>query len=253
VIRRDSNGPNWDDLKLVNISPLRFLFGKWWAAFYRVRGWMVALGIMQMVLVGIMMSHYLMWMYKEHVYSCHFDITRHNDYGSYYCVIEWDDNFKSWQTWSPLLIPLSISSAITLSIIEMMASTAIGVAFGLLLRGNLLGLLFGLIARTAPVIYYSTWPNEYSSQYYIAESEIWAWRWYEYTWFSLADGGTTAIMRMIVTPGWFDQYGRSPEGIFTALAAGFGLLALLFMGAMFVSWLVLIARGFRGSKLLSLL
>jgi len=105
-------------------------------------------------------------------------------------------------------------------------------------------MLGGIFARLLPIVTFSLWPNAYSYAYYISPSYMWAWRWYEYTWFSLADDGMTGVMRMATLTGYSPPSGRSVEGISLALIAGFGMLILLFSTSMLASCAILRHEGF---------
>jgi hypothetical protein len=77
VIRRDQN---WDDLILANISSGRFLFGKWRAAIYQMRGWLLALGLIQLTLIGVMLTSHLLTVYQDSIVRCYHDATVHRFY-----------------------------------------------------------------------------------------------------------------------------------------------------------------------------
>jgi hypothetical protein len=134
-----------------------------------------------------------------------------------------------------VLTPLSIISAILLSILEVLASTAVGIACSILFHGNVLSFT-GFFVRFFPIVVFTLWPSSYP-EYSIFYGANWAIRWFDYTWFSLADGGTTAILRMVVAPGFF--YQRDATSIPSALFAGFGLLGLLVIGSIAVGWIAL--------------
>ncbi len=248
-ISHDTYSVVWDELKVTGISERRFLLGKWWAAFYQMRGWIVALGIIRLALVCLWMVEYVIFMYRMILLPCYYEVTHHAS--SPRCAIEIGYrafDYAGWQKWSPLFIPASVGSVVALTVFELMASTAVGIAAGLLLRHRSRAMLGGIFVRFLPIVTFSLWPNVYSSAYYIPASYIWAWRWLEYTWFSLADDGMTGVMRMAGLTGYFPADDRSVEGIPLALIAGFGMLILLFALSMITSWVILRLEGFNRAR-----
>jgi len=244
-ISHDTCSVIWDELKVTGITERRLLLGKWWAAFYQMRGWIVALGIIRLALVCLWMVEYVIFMYRMTLIPCYYEVTHHAS--SPRCAIEIGYrafDYAGWQKWSPLFIPASAVIVVALTMFELMASTGAGVAAGLLLRHRSRAMLGGIFARCLPIATFSLWPNFYSDAYYIPAAYIWAWRWHEYTWFSLADDGMTGVMRMAGLLGYFPADDRSVEGISLALIAGFGMLILLFSTSMLASCAILRHEGF---------
>jgi hypothetical protein len=244
VVRRGAGATNWDELRLAGISPSRLLLGKWWAAFYRVRGWMVALGIIQLTLVGVLLGYTLLDLYGRQIIECLHQATKNGNLyysAGYSCSLDKNAIFRLWQARSPISILGGAGIAVALSVAEMITSTAVGVTSGLLLRRHSASLLCGLCVRFFPVICFTLWPNDYWPGSPLPP--LWAWRWYNYSWFALADGGTTGLMRIVSMSAVL--YGIRPaEAAGLALVVSFGMLTLLFIGAMLTGWLVLNHNGF---------
>jgi len=110
-------------------------------------------------------------------------------YRSYACTLEGNDLFQAWQAQFGFSTLAGAGIAIALSVAEIMTSTAIGVASALLVRRFPFSLLSGLGVRFFPVVLFTLWPVYWDFPFL----EIWSWRWCDFTWFALADGGTTPL------------------------------------------------------------
>src|SRR5258708_15813204 len=164
---------------------------------------MFGLGISHLVLVGLIGSYALLFSSAGSIQSCYQDITR-GFQPSESCNLE--GYWQPWYQWSTHSIPLATSLALGFCFCEILTCAAIGVTSSIVLGGHRLSLLLALFVRFLPVTIFSLWPDY---PWAGAATTTWMFRWREYTWFSLADSGTSAIMRTVLGAFYgYDQASR---------------------------------------------
>ncbi|HEX2906998.1 MAG TPA: hypothetical protein VHO69_09075 [Phototrophicaceae bacterium] len=227
TINRDFQGQAWDDIRLTGVTIWQVLFGKWWATLHRVRGWMVALGIAQIIVVPVIMAefsfHACAYTFSDLVYCMKgvFETTK--------CV-SMAQNSHHWRSlYTPGEMPAAVIIAVSFSTIETLSCAAIGLAAGTIIRSETIATLTGILIRFLPVLAFSFIPD------YSNASGFLLWRWQEYTWFALADGGTTAVLRIA------DPWGANRELL--AVLAGSGLFLFYLAGSVELALVVLRWRG----------
>lgn len=202
---------NTDDVMLTPLTNWQLLFGNWWAAMHQMRGWMVALGIVQLGIVastGFGLSMTFSW-----------SMTCGNP-----CTYIIGELYRG--VWSMPIPSLFIgTAAIGIAILETAGCTALGILLGILVRSNL-GLIYATVLRFVPVFIFSFFPDY-----------PWAWngllrRYEQYTWFSFADGGTGALIELA------NSVVGSLRGILGVWAIS-GMLLLYSSLSLLIAWAVM--------------
>lgn len=206
-----------DDILITGISVNQVIWGQWYAAMYRVRGWMIALGLVRITAIVIMAVDFQFSLNWNHLYFNQPNIVAYN-YGFY-----------------PFQFPLAMCFCIVLTIVEVWATTGIGILTGSWLLNSGMAWVTASGLRALPIIIFSWFPTGKSPG---PSYDFLVLRWYEYTWFAFADGGTGAMLRLIL-PVYFPYQGHRIffERSLLAFLAAFHML--LFFGglAYFVSHL----------------
>jgi hypothetical protein len=176
IITPDEHLLGSDDIRLTPLTNWQLFMGKWWAALHQVRGWLLALGLIQL---GI-------------VVSTGFGLLMTVDWGASCgtpCVVTVYGLYRPlWFT--PTLSLFIVASAIGIAFLEAVCCTALGMAVTMLMRSKI-GLVCAISLRFAPVAIFSFFPD-YPWAFGVGPLM----RFSEYTWFSFADGGTGAIVQL---------------------------------------------------------
>lgn len=221
AISREHVGQTWDALTLTGVSARRILFGKWRAALRRVRGWMLMLGVVRLVMLPV----FTMAMLKTYAwYMCGGYNSGYNS-ARYYCQLDSDFALVPWA------IVLAVVMTVALTILDVLACTALGLAASAITRRGTVAGLAAILIRFTPVLLFGS-----MTRYAIG---VFSWRWWLFTPFALADGGTSPLMQLVmpVIP-WTN--GRHVYAL-----SGLGLSALsivIFLVVSFVAALVAIRR-----------
>ncbi len=177
---------NSDDLMLTPLSNWQLLFGKWWSTIHQIRGWMLAFGIVQLGLVvstafGLLMS-----------FSWYMTCLNPP------CVVTlYSPSQIPWFT--PTRSLFIVASTIGITFLETVCCTVLGMAISLLVRSKF-DLFYAFFLRFLPVFIFSFYPD-----YPWGFSNEITLRYREYTWFSFADGGTSAILQLAHGIASFDR------------------------------------------------
>jgi hypothetical protein len=206
-----------DDLRLTPVTNWQLIVGTWWAAMHRVRGWILALGIVQ---IGIIASiGFALLLGVDWGKSC----------GSP-CIVTIYGPLKP--LWFTALHSFSIVMAVVvITMLESACCIALGMGAALVVHSRV-GLIAAIALRFAPVVIFSIWPN-----YYWAYSNgPLAGRFIDYTWFSFADAGTGSLMQMaypidIVASG----FNRGLLGLYAVV----GMFLIYLTVSLVAVWIVL--------------
>ncbi|MEO8612696.1 MAG: hypothetical protein ABI690_32680 [Chloroflexota bacterium] len=202
-----------DELTLTSLSNRQLLIARWWGAMHQVRGWMLALGIVQ---VGIVFSAALgTMMHFGYVMDC-------IGPSCIYTIGELSQTDIS----SPArLLPIA-ASVIAIPILETMCCTALGMvcAIGL---GNRFGLIAAIALRFVPVFIFSFVPD------YLGPSTDFMFRFAEYNWFSFADGGTGTALQLALS---FDESWTEFQRGKVALFAIAAMFVIYLIGSLAAAW-----------------
>jgi ABC-type transport system involved in multi-copper enzyme maturation permease subunit len=184
AVSREHVNATWDTLIMTGVSAGNIAFGKWWAAMQRVGMYVVALAVVRIAAMPIFMlaitERYIWWTCTRNPDGC-------------------DVSGITWVAWSALLAPIL---AILMTLLEVAACTALGVACNALFRRGSTAAVFAITLRFLPVATFAIFTQQDLAQRYGSAAPIW--RWWRHSPFSLADAGTTALMRMThpILPSW---------------------------------------------------
>jgi hypothetical protein len=198
VISREHVGQTWDALVLTGVSARRILLGKWLAALYAVRGWMLVLGAVHVAMLPIF-SLGLLKTFAER--------TMRYGSSSYYYEME-----RMEFTLLPWAVVLAVVAAVALTVLEMMCCTALGMAASALTKRNLSAAVLALCVRFAPVAIFALYVR-----YELGPRQFW--QWWGRTEFSLSDVGTSAtmVLALPVIPWTQGDHIRSVPGLIAAV------------------------------------
>lgn len=158
VVARDSILGDSNVFRLTSLSNARIFIGWWWAAMYRLRGWMLALGIVQLGLVASLAFGHMMTLDWQTICLSPCEVTLPGLYQ------------PLWFT--PLRAFVVPAAVVALTLLETACSTALGVAAAMIL-GNWAGFLVAAMLRFAPVLVFAMFP------------------------FHLGDGGVGALVQLV--------------------------------------------------------
>jgi hypothetical protein len=122
---------------------------------------------------------------------------------------------------------LAVVLTVALTVLELMACTALGLAASAVFRRGWLALMAAFCIRFAPVIFFAAF-----TYYEVGDSP--PWRILRFPWLSLADGGTAPLYQLVLPlNSWTSgtHINAIPGVMLSAL-----LLLLLLAGALFVTW-----------------
>jgi hypothetical protein len=212
AISREHVGLTWDALALTGVSARRIFFGKWRAALFHVRGWMVVLGLIRLATLPIFplaLVKTFAW------YAC-------GRY-TYYCDNEIEFSLVTWA------VPLAVVMTVVLTLLEVLCCTALGLAASALTRRGTTAAISAILIRFTPVILFAG-----MTRYEVGG---FSWRWWRYMPFTIADGGTTPLMRLVLPlmPWTTDQHVAALPGLFLST-----LLLLLLLWASLAAGLLIV-------------
>lgn len=212
AISREHVGQTWDALTLTGLTDRQILLGKWRAALYHVRGWMLALGIVRLAMLPV----FMIGLVKTYAwYTCQPYSYAQSSYSTY-CGANAE---MDWIPWAALL---AISMSVLLTLLDVLGCTALGLAASALTRCGSTAAMVAILVRFTPVILFAA-----STRYEIGS---FSYRWWGYTPFALADGGTSPIMRLVLPliPWTHNQHFEAVPGLLLSLlmTVAFLLIAL---------------------------
>ncbi len=225
AISREHVGQTWDALVLTGVSARQILFGKWRAALYRVRGWALALGVIRLAMLPVFMLAFVnrmaWWRIGRYVASGSYNVS-----SSYYST-------QLDMEWFPAAAIFAVVMTVVLTLLEVLACTALGLAFSALTRRGTTATAAAFIVRFTPVALfaaftrYETGPNSF--------------RWYRFSAFALADGGTAPLYQLVM-PLMAWTRGRHIDAL-PGLAMALGLVLALLVISLFVAFIAIRRTG----------
>ncbi len=221
VISREHVGLTWDSLVLTGVSARQIMFGKWRAALRRSGPWMVALGTIRLAMLPIF------FMALANVYA--WGLSYYSRYGNY------GDDYPMEVTWVPWAALLAVVASIVLSILDVMACTAIGMAASAVARRGILAGVIALSIRFAPVAIFGAFTR------YELGGGAHPYRVLRFAPFAIADGGTSPISRLAVPLTGYSRITHVDAlgGLFLAALA----LVVMLVIALMVAWLAIRLTG----------
>jgi hypothetical protein len=180
AISREHVGKTWDVLVLTGIDTRQILFGKWLAIMGRIGPWMLALGAVRLMMIPVFMlalvNRYTWRMFRgSQMY-----------YGGDYPLMEW----------SPAATLFAVVMTVVLTILDVMACAALGLATSALTRRGWSAMVAALILRFAPVALFAAF-----TRYEMGDAP--SWRILRFTPLALGDGGTAPLYQLsLPVTGW---------------------------------------------------
>ena len=211
AISREHVGKTWDALVLTNVNTRQILLGKWLGVLNRVAPWMLMFGTVRLVMIPIftiaMMNRFL-----------YFASGGGYIYGSYSSVP------LSWVGWAAVA---AVIFTVLLTVLEVMACTAIGLAASAIMRKGWMAMIAAFCIRFAPVVLFGAF-----TRYEVATGM--AYRVLRFPYLSLADGGT-APLYLLSLPYSYRTQTVHLDALPSVLMAGV-LLSGMLVTALLVTW-----------------
>lgn len=212
AISREHVGKTWDALVLTNVSVRQILLGKWLGVLNRTAPWMLMLGVVRLVMIPI----FTIAMMNRFVYFAMNGSTIYGGYGQ--------NMPMSWVGWSAFA---AVLFTVLLTILEVMACTAIGLAASAIMRRGWTAMIVAFCIRFTPVILFGAF-----TRYEVATGM--AYRVLRFPYLSLADGGT-APLYLLSLPYTYRTQTVHLDALPSVLMAGV-LLGGMLVAALLIAW-----------------
>jgi ABC-type transport system involved in multi-copper enzyme maturation permease subunit len=179
AVSREHTGKTWDALVLTGVSDRRILWGKWLGVLHRVAPWMLALGVVRLVMLPILMlaltNRYAFW-----------TMYRYPNNSAYYNTAELPA--VSWVPWAMLV---AVIMTVLLTVLEVMSCTALGLAASAVTKRGWLAMIGAMVIRCFPVILFAVF-----TRYEVGPAP--SWRILRFPALSLADSGSSSLYQLIL-------------------------------------------------------
>jgi hypothetical protein len=207
VISREHVGQTWDALVLTGVSARQIVLGKWRAALYAIRGWLLTLGVVRIAMLPV----FCLGILKIFAIVSFGRYSTTPSYRSYYWDIE-------WVPWAWIL---AVVLSVGITLLEVLCCTALGMAASALTRRPIPAAVGAIAVRFFPVITFAAFMRYQLGVTYF-------WRWWGETPFALSDSGTSAMMVLALPnmPWTRGDHERTLPGL--ALACAMLCLMLVF-------------------------
>ena len=213
AISREHVGKTWDALVMTGVNTRQILIGKWLGVLYRVAPWMLALGVVRLLMIPV----FMIAMLNRFVYS----VTS----GGYFYTGGYGQNMPIvWVGWAMLA---AVVFTVILTVLDVMACTAIGLAASAVMRKGWTAMIAAFCIRFAPVVLFGAF-----TRYEVATGA--AYRVLRFPYLSLADGGT-APLYLLTLPYSYRTQTVHLDALPSLLLAGV-LLGGMLIGALLVTW-----------------
>jgi hypothetical protein len=191
AISREHVGKTWDPLVLTGISAHHILYGKWIGVLNRVAPWMLILGTVRLVMIPVFMLS-LVYRYAW------FTGSRSYYYTEGYSPV-------GWVAWAAVL---TVFMTVVLTVLEVLACTALGMAASALTRRGWTAMVAAFCIRLIPVALFAAF-----TRYEIGGGPYW--RVLSFPALSLADAGSGPLWQLALPlTGWTQQaHARALPGL----------------------------------------
>jgi len=240
AISREHVGQTWDALILTGVSTRQILFGKWMAANRRVAPWMLALGAFRLAALPLFtMALVTRFAWRFSAYNMSATGVSPNPAAYSAAATTPSLPMLTFALEPALLAALLI---VLLTILEIMACTAIGIAASAITRRGVMAMILAFCIRFAPVVIFAGF-----TRYEVGDSAR-SWQVLRFPALALADSGTSPLIQlMIPLRNWdrnvyyqqFNFYRDALGGILLAT----GLLLILLSLSMLVAWFAIRTSG----------
>ncbi|MCC7451337.1 MAG: hypothetical protein IT324_28265 [Anaerolineae bacterium] len=226
AISREHVGQTWDALVLTGVSARRILLGKWRAALYRVRWWALAFGVIRLAMLPVFMLAFVhriaWWRIGRYVTSGSYNVSSSNYYLSQYEM-----------EWFPAAAVVAVVMTVVLTLLEVLACTALGLAFSAVTKRGTTATAAAFIVRFTPVALFAAF-----TRYEVGMNSF---RWYRFSPFALADGGTAPLYQLVL-PLMSWTRGRHIEAL-PGLGMALGLVLILLIVSLVVAFIAIRRTG----------
>jgi hypothetical protein len=218
AISREHVGLTWDTLVMTGVSARSILFGKWLGVLRHAAPWMLLLATVRLAMLPVFMLALVNRYAWRHSYG------GYSGSGYYGTAYYGTSPYIDWVPWATLL---AVALTVVLTVLELLACTALGLAASAVLRRGWLALMTAFCIRFAPVVFFAAF-----TYYEVGDSP--SWRILRFPWLTLADGGTAPLYALALPLNSWTS-GTHINAIPGALMSALLLLALL-AGALLVTW-----------------
>jgi hypothetical protein len=211
AISREHVGKTWDALVMTGVNARQILIGKWLGVLHRVAPWMLALGAVRLLMIPV----FMLAMMNRFLY---FASTGSTFYAGP------TNTPISWVAWATVA---AVIFTVILTVLEVMACTAIGLAASAMMRRGWTAMIVAFCIRFAPVVLFGAF-----TRYEVATGM--AYRVLRFPYLSLADGGT-APLYLLSLPYTYRTQTVHLDALPSILMAGV-LLGGMLVVALLVAW-----------------
>ncbi|MBL8153314.1 MAG: hypothetical protein JNM70_03945 [Anaerolineae bacterium] len=212
AISREHVGQTWDTLILTGVSARHILLGKWEGVLRVSAPWILLLGTVRLVMIPI----FTLALVNRFAWRAGNSVTSYPGYGAPTGV--------EWVPWAALL---AVVMTVVLTILEVFACTAVGLAASALVRRGWLAMIAAMIVRFMPVALFAAF-----TRYEVGAAP--SWRVLRFPYLGLADSGTAPLYQLsLPLTGWTqDAHAGALPGLLMVML----LLATLTIGGLLVAW-----------------
>lgn len=217
AVSREHVGKTWDALVLTGVSARQILLGKWLGVMHRVAPWMLMLGALRLVMIPVftvaMTNRFAYWSRGSYGYS-----------GGYQPSLS---SPIEWVAWAAVA---SVIFTVLLTVLEVMACTAIGLAASAVMRKGWTAMIAAFCIRFAPVVLFGAF-----TRYEVATGM--AYRVLRFPYLSLADGGT-APLYLLALPYTYRTQTVHMEALPSIVIVGLMLGGMTALGLLAAWWAI---------------
>ncbi len=177
TVSREHVSQTWDSLVLTGMSARQILFGKWFAALRRAAPWIVALGAVRLAMLPVLMIAML------HRYA-YFSYRRYNYSYAY------DEPVLPTVEWLPWATFAAVGLTVLITLVEAACCTLLGIFASTTFRRGAVAAATAIAVRFAPVAIFAAF-----TRYELGSA---SYRWYRYSPFAFADGGTSPLYLLVL-------------------------------------------------------
>jgi hypothetical protein len=219
AISREHDGQTWIPLILTGVSTRKILLGKWWGVMHQTAPWMLALGALRLAMLPVFMLAFA----NRFAWRVSYRGTVSGYYNAYYAM--------DWVEWAAVL---AVIMTLVLTLLEIMACTALGLAASAVIKRGWLALITAICIRFAPVFLFAAF-----TRYEIGLGP--SWQVLRFTPLALADSGSAPLYQLSLplTSWTIGAHEAALDGLFLAGI----LLMVLLVGSLVVAWGAIRAAG----------
>jgi ABC-type transport system involved in multi-copper enzyme maturation permease subunit len=176
AISREHDGKTWDILVMTGIEARQILIGKWLGVLRQVAPWMLGLGVLRLAMIPVftlsLLNRFAWWTTRG---------------GSYYNVGPlYEFPSVSWSAAGPFL---AVGMTVVLTVLEVMACAALGLATSAVSRRGWMAMVTAFMLRFAPVLIFAAF-----TRYEVGNAP--SWRILRFAPLAIGDSGTSPLYQL---------------------------------------------------------